>query len=112
MVQLRGLGVWIARRVNQQLGREGRVLKDRYHERPLATPREFRDALIDVLQEHRKHDPSPSVVDAWSSAPWFDGWAVTLEPAPTRMPVAPPRTWLARTGWRRYGPLGLDERPT
>jgi hypothetical protein len=26
-------------------------------------------------------------------------------------PVSRPRTWLARVGWRRYGPLRLDESP-
>ena len=78
----------------------------------LATPREVRNAIVYVLRNFRKHDPSPFVVDAWSSAPWFDGWAVTLDPPPTRTPVATPKTWLARTGWRRHGRLDLDERPT
>jgi putative transposase len=108
---LRGLGVWIARRVNEKLGLKGRVLKDRYHERRLATPREVRNAILYVLQNFKKHDPSPFVFDAWSSAPWFDGWTFTLDPPPTRTPVAPPTTWLARTGWRRHGRLGPDERP-
>jgi hypothetical protein len=27
-------------------------------------------------------------------------------------PVVPARTWLASTGWRRWGPLRLDEMPT
>lgn len=108
---LRGLGVWIARRVNEKLGRTGRVLKDRYHERPLATPREVRNAIVYVLQNYRKHDPSPFAFDAWSSAPWFDGWTVTLDPPATRTPVATPKTWLASKGWRRHGPVHFDERP-
>src|SRR5262249_36900891 len=46
---LRGLGIWIARRVNAVLGRKGRVIDDRYHARPLTTPREMRNALVYVL---------------------------------------------------------------
>src|SRR3954470_9659966 len=106
------LGVWIARRVNEKLGRAGRVLNDRYHERRLAPPRELRNAIVYVLQNFRKHHPSPFVFDAWSSAPWFDGWTFTLDPPATRTPVATPGTWLASKGWRRHGRLGPDEQPT
>jgi hypothetical protein len=46
---LRGLGVWIARRVNEALGRTGQVLADRYEARSLTTPRELRSAMVDVV---------------------------------------------------------------
>src|SRR5262249_49874222 len=42
---------------------------------------------------------------------WVSGWAERLPPADTPPPVAEPRTWLARRGWRRYGPIRLDEGP-
>src|SRR5262245_4211498 len=37
---MQGLGVRIARGLNRELGRRGRVLADRYHARALETPRE------------------------------------------------------------------------
>src|SRR5205814_2097836 len=46
---LRGLGVWIARRVNKADGTRGRVLADRYHARPLTYPRQVRNTIIYVL---------------------------------------------------------------
>src|SRR5262249_24980928 len=46
---LRGLGLWIARRVNAVLGRKGRVIDHRYPAPPLTTPREMRNALVYVL---------------------------------------------------------------
>src|SRR5215470_7274802 len=108
---LRGLAVWIARRVNQRLGTRGNVVRDRYHERPLRTPREVRNAIVYVLQNHRHHVRSHQRIDPWSSAAWFDGWAAAVPPPSTDSPVSAPQTWLAKTGWRRFGPIGLDELP-
>jgi len=111
MKGLRGLGVWLARRVNEAIGRTGQVLADRYHERPLATPRAVRNAIVYIVQNHKHHAPSPSIVDECSLARWFTGWASPL-PAPTMAsPVAPPRTWLGAVGWRRYGRIRFDEGP-
>jgi len=120
---VQGLEVRLARAVNRILGRRGRVFADRYHRRALKTPTEVRAALVYVLQNRRKH-VSARVADAWfdpfSSAPWFGGWR---EPLPTHEPwmrealaqppcVAPPHTWLLRTGWRwRRGPLPLGVGP-
>ncbi len=109
---LRGLGIWLARRVNAVLGRTGRVLADRYHARPLATPTAMRNAIVYVLQNHRHHQPSRYAIDECSSGPWFDGWAEPLPPPDTPPPVAAPATWLARVGWRwRHGPIGFHESP-
>ena len=108
---LRGLGIWLARRVNEELGRHGRVLADRYHARRLATPREMRNALVYVLQNHLHHRRSRSIVDECSSARWFVGWVEPLPAADTPAPVAQAQTWLGRTGWRRYGPIRFDEGP-
>ena len=111
MKGLRGLGVWLARRVNEAIGRTGKVLADRYHERPLTTPRTVRNAIVYVLQNHRHHVRSPYIVDECSSARWFTGWAAPLPAPTTPSPVAPPRTWLGDVGWRRYGPIRFDEGP-
>jgi len=109
---LTGLGTWVARRINQALGRSGKVLSDRYHARPLTTPRAVRNAIVYVLQNHRHHEPSRYLVDENSSGPWFTGWALSFAPPPTEAPVADPVTWLARTGWKRHGPIAFDEAPS
>jgi putative transposase len=52
---VRGLAVRIARRVNRLLFRGGRFWADRWHGRALTSPRQVRNALVYVLQNHRKH---------------------------------------------------------
>ena len=118
------VAVRIARSVNALVGRRGRFWADRWHGRALTTPRQVRTALIYVLANFRKHvdHPLPPGIDPYSSGAYFDGWRGGLsppigiegEPVPPRSeftPVRPPRTWLGRVGWRRYGLLGLDESP-
>jgi hypothetical protein len=115
---MRGLGVRLCKAINRAIGRpRGRVFLDRYHDRILRTPREVRHALAYVLQNARKHGVAPRSaprgwVDPMSSGPWFDAWrgtvvvpwsAVRTTGPPHEPPMAEPRTWLLRTGWRRYG---------
>jgi len=50
-----GLSIRVARSVNRALGRLGRVFGDRYHARPLKTPREVRHCLVYVLMNFKKH---------------------------------------------------------
>jgi REP element-mobilizing transposase RayT len=116
---MRGLAVRAARRINGALGRRGRVFSERYHARELTRPRAVRNALVYILHNHRKHRVSLAWLDACSSAFTFDGWRtdVLLDvaragPRREQVPaVAPATTWLATTGWRRGGLLGLDESP-
>jgi REP element-mobilizing transposase RayT len=108
---LQGLAIRVAKAVNRVLGRRGTVWADRYHARTLATPREVRNALVYVLQNWRKHIPGARGVDARSSAGWFDGWRSTVTRPAGRCPVAVARTWLARIGWRRHGPIDIGEAP-
>jgi REP element-mobilizing transposase RayT len=108
---LRGLGIWLARRINERLGRHGQVLGDRYHLRDLTTPRAVRTAIVYVLQNHRHHRRSRYIIDECSSARWFTGWTQPLPAQVTSPPVAAPVTWLARVGWRRYGAIAFDEGP-
>ncbi|TMA82076.1 MAG: hypothetical protein E6J72_03800 [Deltaproteobacteria bacterium] len=60
------------------------------------------------------------VLDRASSAVWFDGWKRWAPgahyehgppPARRRCPVARPRTWLLRIGWRRHGLLDPSDVP-
>jgi putative transposase len=114
---VRGLLVRVARAVNRALQRSGSLWADRYHRRDLRTPREVHHALAYVLCNARKHHPGVALVDACSSAAWFDGWrsaptAATAEApdgrvecGPQDVPVRAARTWLLRVGWRRHGLL-------
>jgi REP element-mobilizing transposase RayT len=110
---MRGLTIRLARAANRARGRRGAVWADRYHARALRTPREVRHALVYILMNYKKHRPGARGIDPYSSGRWFDGWRahLALPPAGVPAPVAVPRTWLARDGWRRYGLIGLDERP-
>jgi REP element-mobilizing transposase RayT len=56
---IQGLSIRIARAVNRQLGRTGRLFADRYHARALKTPRTVRLALRYVLLNFRKHARAP-----------------------------------------------------
>ena len=111
---VRGLMVRIARRVNRVLRRRGRFWADRWHGRDLEGPRQVRNALVYVLQNHRKHSRSVGL-DPLSSAQSFDGFSSVLPR--TFRSIGPPctaaaSTWLLRIGWRRRGLIGLVEAPT
>ena len=59
--------------VNRVLGRKGRVVGDRYHARPLTTPRQMRTSMVYVLLNFRKHLRAPACIDPRSSGPHFSG---------------------------------------
>jgi REP element-mobilizing transposase RayT len=120
---LKGLNSSIALSINRKIGRRGRLFADRYHARSLKTPREVRNALRYVLNNARHHELSSQYDSDWidpcSSAPWFRGcrepvrpntwWKRELLAQPS--PVAEPKTWLLRAGWRRHGEIAFDEVP-
>ncbi len=112
---MRGLGIRIARGLNGAIGRRGQVMADRYHARPLQTPREVRHALVYVLHNFKKHREELELghrVDPFSSALWFDGWREGALRRPTGPPpIAPPSTWLLRVGWRRHASPSLLDAP-
>jgi len=133
---VRSVAIRIALYVNALLSREGPLWADRWHGRPLASPREVRAAIVYVLANFRKHARRTlrPGLDPYSSAAWFDGFrewhAETGVPPPfaerARWDVArrsaaaveagcaadfEPKTWLAERGWRRYGLVGLGESP-
>ena len=109
---LRGLAIRVARATNRALGRRGAVWADRYHARPLTTPRAVRHALVYVLMNFRKHHGGARGLDPCSSGQWFDGWRQAVAAKVLGLSsVARARTWLASVGWRRHGLIGIDERP-
>lgn len=119
------LGSRIARRVNLLVGRHGRLWRERYHRRDLATPKQFRNALVYVLMNFRKHAPPGErtlrgqVIDGHASGMWLDGWKderlrERLREKRARAgprPTALPRTWIARVGWKRHGLIDPRESP-
>jgi len=110
---VRGLMVRIARRVNRLLHRRGRFWADRWHGRDLEGPRQVRNALVYVLQNHRKHAQG-AALDPLSSAGSFDGFASALPTAFRSIGppcTAAPKTWLLKSGWRKRGLIGLTEGP-
>jgi REP-associated tyrosine transposase len=111
-----GVAIRMARAVNRVLKRHGNVWSERYHSRALKTPREVRNGIVYVLMNKQKHSSKTMGLDPCSSASLFDGWKVPPSVAPPREtsernPVEPPATWLLRSGWRRHGLIGRDERP-
>jgi REP element-mobilizing transposase RayT len=116
---MKSIGARIARAVRRVFGGRGPVLKERYHQRVVRSPREVRNALVYVILNARKHGAALGLrllrnvtsVDPASSGRWFQGWARALPPAPDEPAVATPRTWLLRVGWRRHGLIDPSEIP-
>ena len=109
---MHGLAIRLALAVNRVLGRKGRVVGDRYHVRPLTTPRQMRTSMVYVLLNFRKHLRAPAGVDPRSSGPHFSGWhrAPTVAIGPAA--VVAPATWMATIGWTLAGGrLRVEEHP-
>ena len=121
---IRGFSISAARQINKAITarggdrRTGRVISDRFHARPLTSPRAVRNTLSYVLNNWRRHqeDRAPVArawkVDPFSSGPLFFDWqelesSLVLWPLrPTYLPliVFRPRTWLLQS-WNRFHPL-------
>ena len=122
---MRGFSISAARQINKAITarggdrRTGRVIGDRFHARPLTSPRAVRHALAYALNNWRRHseDRAPFArewkVDPFSSGPLFFGWK-ELEGTPFLWPLRPtyqplivlrPRTWLLARGWQQHHPL-------
>lgn len=109
-----GLEIAFAKRLNRLLHRKGKVWADRYHRHDLKTPRETWFGLAYVFGNYTHHGErsyGAGVVDLFSSACMFDGWAeehfVPLRADRWRWPVCRAQTWLARVGYRKHGLLPL-----
>jgi REP-associated tyrosine transposase len=103
--------VRVARALNRVWDRRGSVFSGRYHARPLRTPREVRRALVYVLTNARHHGSGLAGIDPFSSGLWFDGWRQNPA-AGSSSPCVQANTWLLQEGWRRHGPIGVEESPS
>lgn len=117
---IQGLLIRVAKALNKLWVRKGKVFSDRYHDRVLKSARSVRTALRYVLQNAKKHQAQGKRVrvhgpiDLYSSAPWFDGFVEKIEVRwlnAVPVPIARPRTWLLRCGWRWCGLIGVHEIP-
>lgn len=114
---MQGFAISAAKRLNRELRRRrGEVFPFRYHATPIETPTQARNTISYVLNNWRRHRAdarAPWRIDPYSSADRFDGWARPHRYAPRAepLPVVRPTSWLLRDGWKRAGPIRLDEIP-
>ena len=127
---MKSLASLFAFAVNRGLGRKGKVLRDRYHHKVLKSPRQVRNAIAYVLLNARRHAAKRIArrksmglrnvvplarargVDLYSSGRWFEGWRAGRAARPSAdPPVAEPRTWFLRKGWRLHGLIDPSEIP-
>jgi REP element-mobilizing transposase RayT len=122
---VQGFSISAARQINKAIAarggdrRTGKVISDRFHARPLTSPRAVRNAISYILNNWRHHredraEPARSWrVDPFSSGALFFGWK-ELEDSPVLWPlpatyhpliVQRPRTWLLAKGWSQHHPL-------
>jgi REP element-mobilizing transposase RayT len=121
---VRGFSISAARQINRAITergggrRTGKVIADRFHARPLTSPRAVRNTVAYVLNNWRHHGEDQASfarswkVDPFSSGPVFTGWK-ELEGSSIPWPLRPtyhpllvwrPRTWLLQS-WDRFHPL-------
>ena len=109
---MHGLAIRLALAVNRALGRKGQVVGDRYHVRPLTTPRQMRTSMVYVLLNFRKHLRAPAGIDPQSSGPHFSGWHRAPAVPNARAATVAATTWMAAVGWKLAGgPLRVEEHP-
>jgi len=115
------LNILVARALNRELGRSGKLFAFRYHATQIKSPKQARNALAYVLNNWRRHREdegceraSVARLDPYSSALAFDGWTGGHYRAPEGfgpLAVSPAATWLLRVGWKKHGAIGEREVP-
>ena len=122
---IRGFSISAARQINKAITarggdrRTGKVIGDRFHARPLTSPRAVRNTLAYVLNNYRHHgEDRMGVARTWKADPFssgalFFGWK-ELEDSPVLWPLPPtyhplivrrPHTWLLSKGWSQFHQL-------
>jgi REP element-mobilizing transposase RayT len=122
---IQGFSISAAKQINKAITarggdrRTGKVISDRFHARPLTSPRAVRNTLAYILNNYRHHREDQASfartwrVDPYSSGVLFPDWK-ELANSPYLYPMPPkylpllvwrPRTWLLAKGWQRFHPL-------
>jgi REP element-mobilizing transposase RayT len=128
---MQAFSISAARQINKAITarggerRTGKVIADRFHARPLTSPRAVRNTVAYVLLNWRRHGEDRAAiarswrVDPFSSGPVFAGWK-ELAGSPVMWPLRPtyqplivwrPRTWLLRCWDQLHPPISLEEVP-
>jgi REP element-mobilizing transposase RayT len=122
---VQGFSISAAKRVNAAITgrtgvrRAGRVVADRFHARPLTTPRQVRNTISYVLNNWRHHgEDRARFARGWKADPFSSGAVFTdwkeLANSPVLWPLRTtyhpllvwrPRTWLLAKGWKAHHPL-------
>lgn len=115
---MQGLKVRLARGLNRQMGRTGKVFDGRYFSRSLPSPRSVRNVIRYVIDNRRIHlerlgehvdvDAEDHLCSAWPGAP-TPGYASRPMVVPPwgRMLLIASTAWLQRP-WRRNPPADDD----
>lgn len=112
---MKSLLVRATRMLDKAMGRgRGSWWSGRYHRQDLKTPRQVRNALVYILNNWRKHGvvfAHALVLDACSSARWFEGWSIARTTRDGPSPFEPARTPLSRYPWKRHDAIHPLEMP-
>jgi REP element-mobilizing transposase RayT len=118
---MKRLNILVAKAINRELGRRGKVFAHRYHATQITSPKQARHSLAYVLNNWRRHREDETCerahlasLDPYASGLSFDGWSIGRFAMPadyTPLPVSEPSTWLLRVGWRKHGLIDVREVP-
>ncbi len=110
---MQGLGIRLAKALNSLMLSKGAVFADRYHVRPLGSPREAWQAIRYVMRNHFLHAQRQGrtvadQADEYAVGPELLGVASALwrRLGTDGLPIAQPRGWLLRQGWMLGAPAG------
>jgi REP element-mobilizing transposase RayT len=111
---MKSLGGRMGKALRAEIGGKGSVFNGRYHLRVLNNPTQTKNAMAYVLLNHSNHEKEVPRIDFYSSARHFFEWkalvgrkwsmrfaAGYLEPQPLPEYLSPPKSWLAKEGWKR-----------
>ena len=103
--RMKGFGARFGKAVNRMMGRRrGKVLAERYHAVPLRSPKQVRNALLYVLENHARHG-ARSGFNALAGPDPFAGTSVRAvareSPALGPCLLSAPRSWVLRVGIER-----------
>jgi len=115
----------VARRRGRVACRRGRVFSGHYYAETITSPTQAHRAIRYTLSNWRKHGEDRHgaardwIIDPFSSAHAFDGWAERADarvvwPTPPHddaLRVEAPRTWLLAVGWKRIGKISAWAAP-
>lgn len=116
---MQSFAIRTARAINRAADRTGKVFKFRYKAKQVRDRGYARNVLSYVLNNWRRHKEhwkdGTGLIDAYSSAISFTGWArshrFAIPAGYLPLPVSPPRTGLLKSSWKWFGLIDPLEVP-